>query len=51
MDYQIRRNHAGKGKSEKLKKILDTILNAGELSEAGDIMNFQILLMEKFMMD
>jgi hypothetical protein len=29
-------------------RFLDTILNAGELSEAEDIMNFQILLMEKY---
>jgi hypothetical protein len=48
MDYHIRRNHAGKEKFEKLKKFLDTILNAGELSEVGDIMNFQILLMEQY---
>jgi hypothetical protein len=29
-------------------RFLDTILHAGELSEVGDIMNFQILLMEKY---
>jgi hypothetical protein len=29
-------------------RFLDAILHAGELSEAGDITNFQILLIEKY---
>jgi hypothetical protein len=35
-------------KNLRNKKIFGTILNVGELSEVGDIMNFQILLMEKY---
>jgi hypothetical protein len=60
MDYHIRRNHTGKGKFEKFKRIKNSIsgkiedvitlfyMHAGVLSEAGDIMNFQIILLGKY---